>query len=168
MRQKALPHLFLIVSLLLAHAFAQAQTLPNPVVLEKNISVHSRALEIFWTPAPSEELDHYAVYVSNASITDVSRMTPAVNTTVPYALVAGLEENATCHVAVVAVNKNGQFDPKVTSVRTTLAPNYLFRDEFDATGTSAAYWNHSYDNARWVEADFENSTLNVSRIAPAG
>ena len=30
------------------------------------------------------------------------------------------------------------------------------------------YWNHSYDNARWVEADFENSTLNVRRIAPAG
>ena len=46
MRQKALPRLFLIVSLLLAHAFAQAQTLPNPIVLEKNISVHSRALEI--------------------------------------------------------------------------------------------------------------------------
>jgi len=80
--------------------------LPNPVDL--NITPYDGYVEIDWSNVePSENVDHYAVYMGSNDFTNVSNMTPVVTSTTNSAALAGLENGATNWFAVTTVNKSG-------------------------------------------------------------
>ena len=95
----------------------------NPII-DSTESLSEKIRFTLTQPQPLELLQNYQVYVTGTPFTDVSSL--SVHSTIAkgsdatlQAAVAGLENDTTYYMAVVAVNINGGFDPVVTSIEVT-------------------------------------------------
>ncbi len=76
--------------------------------------------ELAWDyPGPSEYLKHFAVYMGETGLSDVSGMTPVLTVTENSAKIENLANGVTYRFAVTAVNNSGCGNNQVTPVSAT-------------------------------------------------
>lgn len=86
---------------------------------------HDGKVDLTWNPSEAENFAHYAIYVAETEITDVTGLSPTATITdiaVHMYQVTGLKDGTTYYFAVTAVDTTGNENKAVTAASTIPTP----------------------------------------------
>ncbi len=131
------------------------------------IDAYDGRVNLWWDKSTAEDFAHYSIYVSQAEVVDASGMTSVhqiTDITTNNCQATELEDGAECYFAVTAVDKKGNENTTVASVRATptpmprgtVDPNIsvdIYESEMAWAGTTLFADNQNLQRSRIIEVN---------------
>ncbi len=108
----------------------------KPIMVFLAMDGHDSKIYLKWNFSESSEVDHYELYWNTSPITDVSALTPIVNTTNDSYVLEGLTAETTYYFALVAIDESGN----ISGVSFSNAEPALVQDVETTENASQITW----------------------------
>ncbi|MBI2328983.1 MAG: aryl-sulfate sulfotransferase, partial [Chloroflexi bacterium] len=140
-------------------------TAPSAITGLMAVNAYDGKVNLWWDKSGAEDFDHYNIYVSESEMGDVAGTSPIYqikNISTTNYQATGLEDGTEYYFAVMAVDKNGNEERRVTSLSATPTPMPRGTEDSDFqvdayqsdmvwAGTTLLPDNHNLERPRIME-----------------